>query len=167
MDLPQVMAILERRFIRPLRIRVGGFLPGEETPFTSRGMCLFERAFSVQGDAFVLIGWPAASLGGDGRPLDELRRDMNAANVLHKYHYRNGDVDDDLYLVVGHHRGAPADALLRATNAVRERLASDPVEVEIGIGDVKIVASDSHTLTPALLVNDIPADEAAVRRVIC
>jgi hypothetical protein len=167
MDLAGVMSILGRHFAQPMRVRIGGFLPGQETPFTSRGDYLFDRGFSVQGKAFVVIGWPVVSLGGGGRPLDELRRKMNAANVLHKYHRRYTDVDDDLYMVVGHHDGAPADALSRAADAVRERLASNPIEVEIGIGDLKIVAADSHTLTPALLVSDIPADEAAVRRVIC
>jgi hypothetical protein len=95
-------------------------------------------------------------------PLDELRREMNTANVLHKYHARATDVDNDLYLVVGHHTGAPADALARATAAVREKLAAAPADLAIGLTDVKIVAADSHTLAPPLFVGDIPADEAAL-----
>jgi hypothetical protein len=166
MDLPRAMDILGRSFTRPLRVRFGGVLPGQRVPFTSRGQHVSDRGFSVQGDAFVVIGWPVASLAGGGPALDELRRDMNVANVLHKYHYRDGDVDDDLYLVVGHHRGAPADALGRAVAAVRDKMAARPVEVEIGLGDVKVVAADSATLAPALLVSDIPADAEAVRRVI-
>jgi hypothetical protein len=166
MDLPRVMDTLARHFARPLRVRIGGFLPGQEIPFTSRGRHLFERSFMTWGNAFVLIGWPTASLGGAGRRLDELRRDMNAANVLHKYHRRDGDVDDDLYLVVGHHRGAPAAALGRAVAAVRDRLAAEPVDLEISLADVKIVAADSHTLDPPLLVSDVPADEAVLRRLM-
>jgi hypothetical protein len=166
MDIPRVMDTLARHFASPLRVRIGGFLPGQQVPFTSRGQHLSERAFSAQGNAFVLLGWPAASLAGAGRPLDELRRDMNAANVLHRYHRRDTDVDDDFYLVVGHHRGAPAPALARAVDAVREKLAGDPIDLEIGLGDVKIVAADSHTLAPPLLVSDVPADEAALRRLM-
>jgi hypothetical protein len=116
----------------------------------------------VQGQAFVLMGWPAASLAGADRPLDELRRKMNAANVLHKYHARAADVDNDLYLVVGHHADAPPGALARATAAVRDKLAADPVNLAIALTDVKIVAADSHTLAPPLFVGDIPADEAAL-----
>ena len=105
MDLPRVMDILARA--APLRVRIGGFRPDQEIPFTSQGQHLAERTFSVQDKAFVLMGWPAASLTGAGRPLDELRREMNEANVRHKYHVHATDVDNDLYLVVGHHAGAP------------------------------------------------------------
>ncbi len=160
MDLPRVMDILAQA--TPLRVRIGGFRPDQEIPFTSRGHHLAERAFCVQDHAFVLMGWPADSLAGAGRPLDELRREMNAANVRHKYHVRATDVDNDLHLVVGHHAGAPAGALARATAAVRDKLAADPVDLTIGLADVKIVAADSHTLAPPLFVGDIPAAEASL-----
>jgi len=165
MDLPRVMDILTRRFAVPLRVRIGGFRPGQAVPFTSRGQHLAERAFSVQGDAFVLVGWPADSLRGAGRtrrPLDELRREMNAAGVLHRYHARPADVDNDLHLVVGHQAGAPAGALARATAAVRDRLAADPADLAIGLPDVTIVAADSHTLAPPLYVSGVPAAAAEV-----
>ena len=162
MDLPRVMDILARRFAAPLRVRIGGFRPDQAVPFSSRGQHLAERTFSVQGEAFVLVGWPADSLAGAGRPLDELRREMNAAGVLHRYHARADDVDNDLHLVVGHHAGARASALARATAAVRDKLAADPADLAIGLSDVKIVAADSHTLAPPLYVSGVPADEATV-----
>jgi len=163
MDFQQVIDIVTRRFADPLRVRIGGVARQQEVPFTSSGRHPFERAFSVQGQAFVLIGWPVVSLSGPARPLDELRRDMNAANVLHKYHVRATDVDNDLYLVLGHHAGAPADVLERATAAVRGKLAVDPIELDIGLADIKVVAADSHTLAPPLYVSDIPADEVILR----
>ena len=162
MDLPRVMDILDRRFAVPLRVRIGGFRPGQPIPVTSRGQQLAERAFSTQGEAFVLVGWPADSLAGAARPLDELRRAMNAAGVLHRYHARPADVDNDLHLVVGHHAGAPAEALARATAAVRDRLAAGPADLAIGLSDVTIVAADSHTLAPPLYVSGVPADETAL-----
>ena len=162
MDLPRVMDILARRFSVPLPVRVGGFRPDQVVPFTSRGQHLAERTFSVQGDAFVLMGWPAESLAGAGRPLDDLRREMNAAGVLHRYHARAGDVDNDLHLVVGHHAGASAGALARVTQAVRDQLAAGPADLAIGLPDIKIVAADSHTLAPPLLVADVPAAAADV-----
>ena len=162
MDLPRVMDILDRRFAVPLRVRIGGFRPGQPIPFTSRGQHLAERAFSTQGEAFVLVGWPADSLTGAARPLDELRRAMNAAGVLHRYHARPADVDNDLHLVVGHHAGAPADALARATAAVQDRLAADPADLAIALSDITIVAADSHTLAPPLYVSGIPAPAAEV-----
>ena len=162
MDLPRVMDILARRFATPLRVRIGGFRPGQAVPFTSRGQHVAERSFSVQGQAFVLVGWPAESLAGAGRPLDDLRREMNAAGVLHRYHARPGDVDNDLHLVVGHQAGAPAAALARATAAVRDKLAADPADLAIALSDVTIVAADSHTLAPPLYVSGIPAATAEV-----
>jgi hypothetical protein len=162
MDLPRVMDILARRFAAPLRVRIGGFRPDQAIPFTSRGRHLAERTFSVQGEAFVLMGWPADSLSGAARPLDELRREMNAAGVLHRYHARADDVDNDMHLVVGYHAGAPAGALARATAAVRDKLAADPADLAIARSDVKIVAADSRTLAPPLYVSDVPADEATL-----
>jgi hypothetical protein len=162
MDLPRVMDILARRFATPLRVRIGGFRPEQAVPFTSRGQHLAERTFSVQGEAFVLVGWPVDSLCGAGMPVDELRRAMNAAGVLHRYHTGPADVDNDLHLVVGHHAGAPAGALARATAAVRDKLAADPADLAIGLSDVTIVAADSHTLAPPLYVSGVPAAPAEV-----
>ncbi len=88
---------------------------------------------------------------------------MNEANVLHRYHFRDSDVDNDLHMVVGHHAGAPAGALSRAEASVRDKLAAEPVDLAIGMGEVKIVAADSRTLAPPLYVSDIPADEATLR----
>jgi hypothetical protein len=166
MDLHRVMQILAEHLARPLQIRIGGRGPHDADPFLSRGQRLFERAASVQGNAFVVMGWPVTALTGSGRPLDELRRAMNAANVLHRYHQSDAAIDDDFYLVVGHHTGAPASALDRAARAVREYLAASPLDVAIGASEVKIVAADSHTMAPALFVSDIPADEVALRELM-
>ena len=162
MDLPRVMDILARRFATPLPVRIGGFRPDQAPPFTSRGQHPAQRSFSVQDRAFVMVGWPAASIAGDGRPLDDLRREMNAAGLLHRYHASPGDVDNDLHMVVGHHDGAPAAALGRATAAVRDMLAAEPADLAIGMADVKVVAADSHTLAPPLFVSGIPADDVSV-----
>jgi hypothetical protein len=172
MDLPGVMDRLERRFRVPLAVRFGGVAAGAPVPFLSRGQHLFERSFSVQGRAFVLMGWPVVSLAGSGpgpapggpAPVDEVRREMNAAGVLHRYHFGTADVDNDLHLVVGHWTGdnAPAEALARAVDGVRAALAQAPVEATIGLADIKVVASDSRTMAPALYVSAIPADPDAM-----
>ena len=169
MDLPRVMSVLEQRFRVPLPVRFGGFGAGTPVPFLSRGQHLSERSFSIQGNAFVLMGWPTVSLSGGGpvacgeaRPLDELRRAVNAAGVLHRYHFGYEDVDNDLHLVVGHTDGAPPEARAAATAAVRTWLADNPVEVAIALDDVRVVASDSRTMAPPLYVSAIPADEAAL-----
>ncbi|HEY5986751.1 MAG TPA: hypothetical protein VIV12_10280 [Streptosporangiaceae bacterium] len=166
MDIRRALRILAKHLERPLHVRIGGIEHHQAVPFVSRGQHLFERAFSVQGNAFVLIGWPVAALTGPDRPLDKLRRDMNAANVLHRYHPREADVDDDFYLVVGHHVDASSNALDRAVGAVREKLTTVPIDLEIGPGEVKIVAADSHTMEPPQFVGDIPVDEAILRKLM-
>jgi hypothetical protein len=158
MDVPRAMRILTGHLARPLSIRIGGYHNDEPPPFRSRGQHPFQRTFSVQGNAFLLIGWPTVP----GRPLDRLRRDMNAANLLHRYHQHGDDVDDDCYLVVGHHHDAPPGALETAVRTVRATLAADPIYIEISRRDVKIVAADSHTLCPPLFAGDIPVDEATI-----
>jgi hypothetical protein len=159
MDIDLAMGILSRFFASPLRARFGGYQAADEVRFRSRGQHPYHRTFSVQGAAFVLVGWPT----GPGLTLHRLRRDLNAAGLLHRYHAREDDIDGDLHLVIGHHRGAPAGALDDAVTAVRDALATSPVDFGIGIGDVKVVAADSHTLAPPLFVSPIPADASAVR----
>jgi hypothetical protein len=163
MDLGRAMDILASHLTPPIPVRLGGYQRHQEFGFTSRGQHLHDRSFSVQDNAFVLVGWPVVSLAGADRPLDALRRDMNAAHVLHRYHVRGTDVDNDLHLVVGHHADAAPSSLERVTDAVRGQLAAAGLEIAIGLDDVKIVAADSPTLAPPLYVSGIPADEATLR----
>lgn len=165
MDLGRATRILAEHLARPVPIRVGGFGPGDDVWFRSRGQHPHQRAFSAQAGAFVLVGWPVAAVAGRDRPLDRLRRAMSAAGVFHRYHEGDHDVDEDLHLVIGHHQRAPgAGAAVRAAvGAVRGRLAAEPFEFAIGADDVRIVASDSLTLSPAHFVGGLGTDEATLR----
>jgi hypothetical protein len=158
MDFERVLQILEKRFSRPLAIRIGGIGPGDDPGFTSQGMHLHERTFSARNGALVLMGWPVSTLtsGGAQRPLDDLRRNMNDANVLHRYHAAATDVDNDFYLVLGHYTDAAESALAEAERAVRRDLEQHPVDVRVGRGQVRIVASDSPTLAPARFAGELP-----------
>jgi hypothetical protein len=148
MDFDRVQQLLCSHLARPLTIRIGGFGPQDPTPFTSRGQHLHERSFSASGGALVLMGWPAASLrsAGTRRPLDDLRRAMTEAGVLHRYHVAPTDVDDDFHLVVGHYADATPDSVQAAVRAIRQQLAQRHVEIEVGLDQVRIIASDSPTL---------------------
>jgi len=46
--------------------------------------------------------------------------------------------------------------------AVRQYLAEHPVEVDVGIGQVTVIASDSPTLAPARFIGRIPGDRAEI-----
>jgi hypothetical protein len=162
MDIGRAMEILTTFFATPLRVRIGGYRPDDPVPFLSRGQHLHDRTFSVQGDAFVLIGWPVAT----GLPLDRLRRDLNAAGLLHRYHRKPADVDGDMHIVIGHHHDAPRETLDRAVRAIRRKLATSPVTFDITAADVRVVAADSHTLAPPLFSSPIPVEADIVRALV-
>jgi hypothetical protein len=165
MDFGRVLQILEERFSRPLTIRIGGFGPGDETGFTSQGKHPQQRTFSARNGTFVLMGWPVATMRSQGaqRPLDELRRDMNKANVLHRYHAAAADVDNDFYLVLGHYTDTTESTLAETERIVRRDLAHDHVDVQVSRERVRIVAADSATLAPARFAGALPlaADDLA------
>jgi hypothetical protein len=120
--------------------------------------------FSVQGDAFVLVGWPVSTVtnGIASGPLDDLRRAMNDANIVHWYHRSSTDIDNDFHLVIGHHNGAPQGETEEAVSAVRAYLAQHPVQVEVGVDQIAIVAADSPTLAPARFIGRLPIDSADI-----
>jgi hypothetical protein len=157
-DVERALQILQTLLAQPIRIRVGGFGPSVPGPFTSQGRPLAERSFSARGDALVLMGWPASSLadGGRSRPLDALRREMAEAGVLHKYHVRPADVDNDFHLVVGHYAGAPAALVAAAVDAVRADLAGRSVEFDVGLDQVKILATNSTDLAAPWFSSGLP-----------
>lgn len=162
MDINQAMDMLAAFFSTPLRIRIGGYRREDPVPFLSRGQHLHDRAFSVQGDALVLVGWPTSP----GLPLDKLRRDLNTAGLLHRYHRKPEDVDGDMHIVLGHHVGAPPEALDRAVSATRGMLAADPVTFDIAASDVRVIAADTTTLASVLLAAPIPVQADTIEAFI-
>lgn len=164
MDPARALEILGSFGESPHRIRIGGYALGSPATFASRGFHPHDRMFSVQGQAFVLVGWPVATIAGGScvRPLDDLRRSMKDANIMHWYHESPTGIDNDFHLVVGHHDDAAPAEISAAGAAVREYLAEHPAEVDVSIDDVAVIASDSPTLVPAKFIGRIPEDRAAI-----
>jgi hypothetical protein len=164
MDHARAWEILAAHLAPPLSIRIGGYRPDAAATFSSRGQHPYERTFSAQGDALVLMGWPVSTAvnGISQRPLDELRRKMNDANIWHWYHKSPADVDNDFHLVVGHHDGAPQPELTEAVCAVRACLMRHPVQIEVGIDQIVVIAANSPTLVPAQFAGRIPVDPAEI-----
>ena len=164
MDHARALEILATHLTPPLSIRLGGYGPGTAATFSSRGQHPHERMFSLQGDAFVLVGWPVSTVanGSAPGPLDDLRRAMNDANIVHWYHRSSTDIDNDLHLVIGHHNGASQRETKEAVSAVRTYLARRPVQVEVGVDQIIIIAADSPTLAPARFIGRLPIDSADI-----
>jgi hypothetical protein len=148
----------------PLQIRIGGYRPGGPATFSSRGVHPYQRMFSVQGDAFVLLGWPLSTIvcGISKKPLDDLRKGMGEANILHWYHESPTDTDNDFHMVVGHHAEAAPDRAAAAVEAVREHLSEHPTDITVDSQQVTIIAADSPTLAPALFAGQIAKDHSEI-----
>jgi hypothetical protein len=138
----------------PLAVRIGGYRTEVTYPFSSRGQHPWHRSFSIQGTRAVALGWP---VDGSLYPpsLDAFRRDMNRANVLHKYHAKAGDIDNDLFFVLGTVRpGVAEPPRLEATEQrLREFLSSTCVELDVDRHDLQIVGYVDPTLPTASTVS--------------
>ena len=147
MDLEAAIEILERDAL-PLRIRVGGFAESKHYSFTSQRRHPYERSFSLRGGLATVIGWPTSS-NERMRVLDGLRRRFAEANVLHKYHATDTDVDDDFYFVLGRVDDSQTDRQSRADaeTTMREHLGNrEPVLLELGPEHLSVVAYEDPAL---------------------
>ena len=109
-DLQRLLKILKDQSLLPFSVSIGGYKDGKNYPFTSRGQHPYLRSFSIQGEIAVAMGWPCTD---DRYPLsvDRLRRSLNKANILHKYHAEISDIDNDFFLVLGRINRSKADEI--------------------------------------------------------
>ena len=123
-----------------MAMQFAGYSAAIATPIVSRGKTPYLRSFNFQADLAVMIGWPKDAAS---RPLHELRKRCQCRNVLHKYHARDTDIDDDLFLVIGslQRQDDPADRHFEtAEEALRELMASmPPVRVQLDVDALSLV----------------------------
>jgi hypothetical protein len=128
----------------PIRLRFGGFSPADANPYDQRPP--FERSFTIRQDGLmVAIGWPVAH--SIIRPaLLDFRKDAERFHIIHKYHAKASDRDNDAFLVLGTVTSLPwagpgqpregydrfLAALAGAQEEVRETLRTTPMEFEMG-----------------------------------
>jgi hypothetical protein len=133
-----VLTVRSTRFL-PMEIQMGGFLENVDYGFTSRGQHPYARSFSIQGRTAVVIGWPI-SPQSVCRRLDQLRRQLQSASLLHRYHGRPDEVDNDLFFALGQADLIPADASAVAEERLRSHLAGlQPVVLCLGLEDLCVV----------------------------
>jgi len=165
---PDALLAFVRGELPPLRVRIGGYRPGVDYGFTSRGQHPAERSFSVQGRMAVVIGWPEDR----ARPLDRLRRKFDERlGVRHKYHTSADAVDDDFFFVLGTVATRPAADL---SEEIRAYLARSFVVVSVDRSTLRVVAYhdtrlparstrafalDAAELTPERLLGFYPSAE--------
>ena len=155
MDLAGLLAFLRTTDQLPFPVQLGGF-GDRDYPFASRGRRPYARSFLIQADKAVLMGWPVDPLA-KGRAvyppaLDELRRQGQRYNVLHKYHQSAHDVDNDLYLRLGllAPGAVPAALLTTLTADLRGYLSiRQPLNLSVGPQQLSLVAYEDERLLPA------------------
>lgn len=156
-DFDPMLAWLRDPTFPKFAAQVGGFRSGVNYPFTSQGRHPSLRSFSIQGERAVAMGWPRAE---DGFPpvLGELRLGFERFGILHKWHQREGVLDNDLFFVLGHCRAADPEANRRVEESVRERMAERAQLVPVGLDSLSFVAYSDPTLplagSRAFRVND-------------
>ena len=147
-DLDAVLTVLRDATYLPFRVRIGGYQAAAAFPFTSRGLHPYVRSFSIQGEIAVAIGWPFDDTGHI-MVLDQLRRKLGDAGVLHKYHGKLADVDNDFFFVVGRvlTRELEADEIHNVQDHMRAYLASrSPVDMTIDREALSLVGYIDETL---------------------
>ncbi len=140
MDLSGLFLFLQE--MPPLHIRIGGFASSRVYPFTSRGLHPYTRSFALNGPLAVTMGWPVT---GQSYPLtlDTLRRKCMRYNVLHKYHRRVDDIDNDFFFVLGRvelERVSEEKAKFVQHNLRKLLSEREPLDILVRAEDLSVVA---------------------------
>jgi hypothetical protein len=144
MNVARALRRIESAPAFPLAIRIGGFEPGVDYSFVSRGQHPYRRCFSIQGKDTVAIavamGWPWTD-GAESKALACLRKELESDGVLHKYHSTAEARDNDFFFVLGRiERSRLDDATLDAlAEEVRELMARSAFELLVDLNDLKMV----------------------------
>lgn len=134
----------------PLPVRIGGFAPdvdyacgdgARRSVFMSRGHHPYRRCFTIQGKDVVAMGWPWTD-GAVSTALASLRKQLESEGVLHKYHQKLEDSDNDFFFVLGHVErsrvdGATIDAV---EQEIRELMAGSTLELLVDLEHMKRVS---------------------------
>lgn len=143
----------------PLEITFSGYQPERDYGFLSRQQHPRDRSFSIQvvksqtstnqttknqnptepTGIPVLLGW---SMENEliTQAIDTLRRDCQQFNLLHKYHAKPEDLDNDLYLRLGTIKGIEP----RELNAINQQIICQlqqaiPTRISLSKDDLAIV----------------------------
>ena len=149
MDVDNAVKFIRTTSMMPMRIRVGGFNERTDYGFKSFGVHPYHRSFSIQGGIAVIMGWPVTNSGTHCMSLHQLRYQFQRHNILHKYHKTDGDIDNDLYFVVGRVSSNIVNTALKRQGEERLRayLASiEPITIPLTHEDISIVCYSSDLL---------------------
>lgn len=103
-DISGLIDYLRHRVSFPLNIHFGGYALNTNYNFLSRNQHPYLRSLQLQSvenkTIPVLIGWSWQN-NAISEEIDQLRKNLQHFNLLHKYHAKLDDVDNDFYLRLG------------------------------------------------------------------
>jgi hypothetical protein len=100
MSAGELLDVLRSNDFPSFDIRIGGYRHHEDYGFLSQSRHPYLRSFSVQGSIAVAMGWPYDEEQYSD-VLERLRRRFNELNILHRWHRKPSDEDNDFYFVLG------------------------------------------------------------------
>ena len=152
MNLTGLIDYLQQQVDLPITIRFGGYDRHTDYNWLSRDRHLYERSWQLQPQDNltipVLIGW---SFQDDkvSLAIDNLRRELQEFNLLHKYHPTSEAIDNDFYLRLG---TINTKLSLSERNAIateiRDFLETHSVSIPISLTDLAFVQYQDLQLTP-------------------
>ena len=151
-DIPGLINYLQHQIV-PITIRFGGYDRASNYNFLSREQHLYYRSFQLQPAQTqtipVLIGWSWDN--GVTLAIDNLRRNLQQFNLLHKYHQTLEAIDNDFYLRLGTiDRQLTSEEIEAIATDIRDLLATQPpTYIPIALNDLAFARYQDLLLTPA------------------
>lgn len=165
-DIPGLISYLQHQIV-PVTIRFGGYDRASNYNFLSRQQHLYFRSFQLQlaqtQTIPVLIGWSWDN--GVTLAIDNLRRNLQQFNLLHKYHDSPEAIDNDFYLRLGTlDRQLTSEEIDAIATDIRNLLATQPpYYIPIALDDLAFARYQDLLLTPAT-TKVIPVTEISATR---
>lgn len=161
-DFAGLINYLQHQVDLPITISFGGYDRNINYNFLSRDRHLYHRSFQLQSadneHIPVLIGWSCQD-STVTLAIDNLRRDLQQFNLLHKYHVIPSDIDNDFYLRLG---TIKANLTLPEIDAIaleiRNLLAAQSISIAIQLENLAFVQYQDLSLTP-VTTKAIPVTE--------
>lgn len=166
-DFAGLISYFQHQVKLPIMIRFGGYDRNTNYNFLSRDRHLYQRSFQLQSadnnTIPVLIGWSWQDRGVT-LAIDNLRRDLQRFNLLHKYHATPDDIDNDFYLRLGTiaTKLTLSDIEAIATD-IRNILAAQPLYVPIRLKNLAFAQYQDLSLTP-VTTKIIPVTEISPKQ---
>lgn len=143
----------------PFNVQIGGFQDCDYS-FTSRSKRPYERSFGIFNGRAIAIGFPLrfpslplAHAQHQDTPycsvLARIRKGVETFHILHKYHTKPDERDNDFYFRVGLIQNATISASHQqaAEQSIRTYLSTvGPMTITINAADIYVVAYEHETL---------------------